>query len=378
MKKKIAFYIESMVVGGAEKVLIDLVNNLDSAKYDVTVVSIFKKSVYSGYKFKFKESFASNIKFKYLINNENKIIYYLFNFLYNKLSKQKIYKTLVKERYDIEIAFYEGLPTQFISYSNQKSHKIAWLHTNQKRIYEKASSDEKGESRKIYEKFNKIFGVSDAVCTSFSEVFPHLNPMRIYNPFGINLIRDKSNLKFINLRYENTINFITVGRLTEIKGYERLIKSLASCKKLGYKFSLLMIGDGHQDAYLKNMVFENNLQNDIHFLGHIDNPYPYMKNADCFICSSYEEGLSTVVIESIILGTPILTTSCSGMNEIIADTGCGVICENSEKGIESSLLSILSDTSQLQQMKIKSKGSGERFSVERFLKEFDQYILENI
>ena len=65
--KKVMFMIESMVVGGAEKALIDLVNNLDPKKYDVTIIYIFKHSVYPNYNYKFKQLFNENIKIKYLI-----------------------------------------------------------------------------------------------------------------------------------------------------------------------------------------------------------------------------------------------------------------------------------------------------------------------
>lgn len=70
-KKKVAFYIESMIVGGAEKVLIDLVNNLNPKKYEVTVIALFKKSVYSDYCFQFEDGFLPHVKYKYLIDNTN-------------------------------------------------------------------------------------------------------------------------------------------------------------------------------------------------------------------------------------------------------------------------------------------------------------------
>ena len=69
MKTKILFLIESFIVGGAEKVLIDIVNNLSKDKYDITVCSIFKESVYPDYKKKFSLSFAPNTHYRYLVNN---------------------------------------------------------------------------------------------------------------------------------------------------------------------------------------------------------------------------------------------------------------------------------------------------------------------
>ena len=80
-KKKLLFLIESMMVGGAERVLISLVNNLSPSQYDVTVVSVFRKSVYEGYDCTFEDSLKSHVHYKYLIDNTNKYKYKLFNFL---------------------------------------------------------------------------------------------------------------------------------------------------------------------------------------------------------------------------------------------------------------------------------------------------------
>ena len=80
-KKKIFFLIESFIVGGAEKVLIDIVNNLDANKYDITVCSVFKYSIYKGYNNTFEKPFNANIKYRYLINNKLRWLYIIFNYL---------------------------------------------------------------------------------------------------------------------------------------------------------------------------------------------------------------------------------------------------------------------------------------------------------
>ena len=181
-KKRIAFYIESMIVGGAEKVLIDLVNNLNPEKFEVWVIAIFKKSVYSDYEFQFLKQFNSNINYTFLIDNSNKFKYRIFNYLYNSFNKKWIYKFLVKKKFDIEIAFYEGLPTEFVSNSAQKSKKIAWLHSMQERIYNTLGKDEIKKKNKEYMSFNLIVGVSSQVSESFKKIFTNQNPVIINNP----------------------------------------------------------------------------------------------------------------------------------------------------------------------------------------------------
>lgn len=341
MKKKVAFYIESMVVGGAEKVLIDLVNNLNPDKYDVTVIALFKKSVYSDYCFQFEYGFQSHIRYKYLIDNTNVLWYRLFNYLYAHLPKSKIYRYLVKGVYDVEVAFYEGWPTEFVSLSTQNSFKIAWLHTDQQRLYQELTASQIDEKKSIYHSFNQIVGVSEEVCQSFKAILPNIEPRCIYNPIQDELISKKAKAK--EIKREEVVQFVTVGRLIEIKGYERLISALAKCKKDGYAFSLWMIGDGENRDQLKAMVEQYHMEKEINFLGQKSNPYPYIKAADFLICSSYAEGLSTVVIEAIVLGKPVITTDCSGMKEIFGASECGIICENSRDGLLQAIKGVLEE-----------------------------------
>ena len=84
MKKNLLFLIESMIVGGAERVLIDLANNLDPKKYDITVISIFKETVYKDYNSSFSEMLKPHIHKNYLIDNTSKWKYKLFNYSFSK------------------------------------------------------------------------------------------------------------------------------------------------------------------------------------------------------------------------------------------------------------------------------------------------------
>lgn len=197
----------------------------------------------------------------------------------------------------------------------------------------------------MYKTYGQIVGVSEAVCDSFLRIFPDIKPGCLYNPVNDELISIKAQKE--EIRSSKLLQFVSVGRLISIKGYERLISCLARCKQEGYSFGLWIIGDGEDKEKLKALVKYYQLEQEIIFLGQKSNPYPYIKAADCLICSSYAEGLSTVVIEAIILGTPVITTNCSGMKEIFGASKCGIICENSEEGLLISILEVLHNTNHL-------------------------------
>lgn len=363
-KIKLAFYIESMAVGGAEKVLIDLVNNLDQKKFDITVISIFKKSVYSDYQVVFEDTFLSHIKYRYLIDNSKTLLYKSFNFLYNKIPKEIFHKIFIKEKYDIEVAFYEGLPTEFVGFSTQESKKVAWLHVHQSQYYHPETTKEKlKEKGALYKKFDAIVGVSDDVCFSFSHFFSKFKPICLYNPLNEAIIIKKSQEESDCQIPFNVPYFVSVGRLIQRKGYDRLLRVLYVLKENGLSFKVIIAGEGEERSNLEKLSEQFRLTNDVRFIGNLLNPYSLIKNAELFICSSIQEGLSTVVTEALILGIPIVTTDCSGMNELVENDITGIICKNDEESLYFAIKSMLDHPEKLRQFKRNLTTSKERFSL---------------
>jgi glycosyltransferase involved in cell wall biosynthesis len=377
MKKKIAFYIESMVVGGAEKVLIDLVNNLAPHKFDITVIAIFKKSVYSGYEFQFADGFQPHIHYKYLIDNTNRLKYLGFNYLYNKLPKKWLYRFLIKDQYDIEVAFYEGFPTEFVSHSTQNNRKVAWLHIDQDVLYKDSNNNFTQNELRKYNAYNKIIAVSQSVKSSFEHYFGLNNIKCLYNPIDEKNILKKAEEYSFTSKPNSGIQMLTIGRLTSIKGYERLINVLGKLKKEGFEFSLLMIGDGELKEVIKRTIKDNNLEDNIMVLGHKSNPYPYLKVADCLISSSYQEGFGMAILEANILRVPVISTRCSSTSELIEDGITGVICENSEDGLYGTLRRILKDKAILYKIKENKMFLPTDFTLKSTVLKIEQ-MLENI
>ena len=339
-KQKILFLIESLIVGGAEKVLIDIANNIDQGKFDITVCSVFKHSVYKGYDKVFEKPFKPDIKYRYLINNRCHWLYLIFNFLLARIPNI-LYRLFIGDKYDVAIAFYEGLPTDWIAKANlKKGKKIAWLHTSAQLSQSGKNKKELEIQNDIYNRFANIIAVSQGVANSFHELFNSKAKIEvIHNPVNVVPILKKS-LQPLNIKKEIYPTFVSIGRMTEAKGYARWLRVLLNLKNKGYEFQAWIIGGGDRSRY-EQFVIENKLGNNIVFLGHQDNPYPFIKAADFFICPSLIEGLSTVVIEAMILNKAIVATDCPGMKDLLEENKYGIICENNEEGIEKNIENIL-------------------------------------
>lgn len=377
-KKKLLFLIESMMVGGAERVLISLVNNLSPFQYDVTVVSVFRKSVYEGYDCIFEDSLKSHVHYKYLIDNTNKYKYKLFNFLFNRLNKKIIHRLFVGSEYDTEIAWYEGLPTTFIAHSsNKRSRKLAWLHYGAG--FRNVTDEERLVFQKVYSQFDVIIGVSQGVVENFKDkIDSKMNVVACYNVIEDESVRKRALEKFTKDSCVNKegsiVHFVCVGRLSEVKGYDRLLNIAVRLKSEGFRFRIDIVGDGLLRKELQSYINSNELDDCVTLCGNKDNPYPYIKHADWLVCASYAEGFGMAIIEALIIGTPVISTDCSGTDELLGNSEYGIRCENSENGLYEAMKSVLTDDSLYVKYKKKTAEGGRRFNKERLLQEIEQIL----
>jgi glycosyltransferase involved in cell wall biosynthesis len=166
----------------------------------------------------------------------------------------------------------------------------------------------------VYRNSN-IICVSDWVKNDITKVLK-IKPktiQTIYNPFDFNRIKKLGN-ELIDIKFEY---IIAVGSLHKVKRLDLLLKAYA---KLNTNLKLVILGKGNEEKNLKNLTKKLGLEEKVYFLGWVKNPYKYIKNAKLLVLSSDIEGLPSVVIESLILNTPVVSTDCpSGIREIISN-----------------------------------------------------------
>lgn len=342
-KIKLLFLIYDLKGGGAEKVLINLLKKIDYTKFDITLLSIFG----IGHNM---SDIPQQVKFKTLFN----ISFRGFNTFMKLFSPKFLHKLIIKDYYDIEIAYLETSPTRIISgCTNPNTKKVAWVHIEIDNINEfLIAYRNRTEAINSYKKFDKIIFVAKTAKKSFELNLPELNYIPkdvIYNVNDIDYIRQKA-LEKIDIKLDsNKINICSVGRICGQKGYDRLLKvvKMLHDENLSNKIMLYLIGEGAELNKLKQYVDDNKLNEYVSFLGYKTNPYKYVSRMSLFICSSIKEGYSTAVTESIILGVPVLTTLNSGMNEILNNGKYGLITPNDIISLYQGLKSIIQNPSLL-------------------------------
>ena len=145
-------------------------------------------------------------------------------------------------------------------------------------------------------------------------------------------------------------------------------------KQSGYAFELWILGDGEEREMLQHYICKKQLEDCVTLWGFQTNPYAFMTQSDLFVCSSSSEGYSTAVTEALILGLPVVTTDCSGMNELLQGEKYGIITENSEATLFEGIKQLLDHPEQLSHYKEKVIKRGKEFTLEVLMKPIETLL----
>lgn len=364
---KILFLIDSLTGGGAEKALCNLVNSLDQSQFQITVQTVEYTSP--------TPCLNPGIRYKAMNRAKTHLGKLLFSYWIRLCAELKwLYPLYIQDSYDIEVAFLEAGPTKFLAAStNRNALKFAWVHCD---LSGKGISPTQ-KLRRIYASFDRIVCVSEGVKQSFQQLFGEDLPCNVlYNVIDEQEILQKSTSYSINNK--DCFTFLSIGRLAYEKGYDRLLSACSFLKKAGYRFRLLILGEGALRTSLETQIRALDLQDHVQIPGFSDNPYPYMAAADCIVCSSRYEGFSTVVTEALILGKPIVTTPCAGMRELLGSSQFGLITQDSISGIYKGMRTMLEQPRILAQYAAAAECRRKAFSRASLSESVSRFFLEEI
>ena len=323
--RKILFITNSFGMGGAEKVLLDIIKS-QKKKYTIHVLA-FKDTG------PLKDGMHNNCKVITLFNS------WLHHFVFRKIKiyqKYLINKLVRKNKYDVVVGFMEGNATNLVADIDVNVCKIGWVHNDFRKL-DLGITDR--EMYDTYSTMDKIVCVSNDAKKAFLEKFPMIKAdFRII----YNLIDEKTiKLSLKETVSNNCFTFLNVGMLRKQKCQDRLIKIAAKLKKEKYNFQIQIIGDGPLKPYFTNLIKNLMVSDNVLLLGMKQNPYPYIKACDCFVLSSSYEGYSIVVKEALFLKKLILTTDVVGPREILEDGRFGLIVDNKEDALFCKMKEIL-------------------------------------
>ncbi len=368
--QKVLFLIHDLGQGGAEKVLVNLVNNMDYAKFDITVMTLFDCG-------ENRQFLKRNVKYKtwckkMIPGNSH---------LMKLLSPEKLHRMIIKERYDIEIAYLEGPCARVISgCCDQSVKKLAWIHVEQHTAEMAAASFRSvKEAQRCYQCFDRIICVSQTVKQDFMKAL-HVPAFYqvLYNTNESDKILQLSHENVDQkIKKSNTINLVGVGKLLKSKGFDRVARIVKRLKNQGYRIHFYILGEGPERINLQKYIQQNQLENNVTLLGYQLNPYKYVAKCDLFVCASYAEGFSTAATEALIVGTPVCTVEVSGMREMLGSNNeWGIITQNNDEALYQGIKQLLDDPKLLQHYKRQAIIRGRDFSTVKTVQAVEQMLLQ--
>ncbi len=189
----------------------------------------------------------------------------------------------------------------------------------------------KGVIGRLYPLSDSIVGISDGVCDDLKTYLPrsvHKKIKTIYNP----VITDESHKALqedIDLVFPKdcSLKLITSGRLVPQKDYPTLLRAFSLYRQKDKKAHLVILGVGYLEDTLKELCRTLNIENNVSFVGFVNNPLAYLKQADVFLITSVWEGFCNVIVEALFCGLSVVATDCpSGPAEILKNGEYGSLC----------------------------------------------------
>lgn len=355
---KILFLIHDLHHGGAEKVLVNLVNNMDPTQFEIHVTALFGGGVNEQY-------LKPHVHFRAIFPRSfpgNSHVMKLF-------SPGLLHRLFVKEHYDIEIAYLEGPASRIISgCADPDTKTVCWIHCTMKSAEEFAVGFRSvEEAKECFARFDRGVFVSKGVMDAFRSFCPMEHMQVLYNT--------NESDKILTLAQEpvpaelfpgGEFSMIGVGKIEEVKGFDRLARIHTRLCREGYGVHTYILGTGSRESELRQYLEQEGMSDSFTFLGYQTNPYKYVSKSDLFVCSSLSEGFSTAATEALIVGTPVCTTRVSGMEEMLGEHNeWGVITDNDEDALYEGIRYLLDHPETLAHYRKMAAERGKDFSTEK-------------
>lgn len=356
--KKILFVIYSMKYGGAERSLVNLLQELPEDKYQVDLLLFqrvgdfleqipawinvlqtpedierlyapLRKTKLRG----FTKVLGTGCSRLARRSRKPQLAFRWRNFYRKKISA-------LEKHYDVAVAYAGTENLYFIVDRVKADKKLVWIHNDYR-----TAGYSKVDDAPYFDVVDEIVSVSAECVEVLREEFPqHSEKMHyVENITSSGVIRGQAQRYKPEEYRQDGANFLSIGRLHPQKGFDLAIRAAAILKKQGVSFCWYIIGDGPLREELKKQIQDEQVEDCVVLLGTRNNPYPYIYHALAVVQPSRYEGKSVVLDEAKILAKPIVATAYPTVRDQVADGQEGIITEMTPEGIAAGIRRMLED-----------------------------------
>lgn len=322
------------------------------------------------------EKFSDNIKIYRIGVRKKKLHYWRKIEVLEWLWKaNRYYKKMIRlKKYDLIHAFF-GFPSGWLCYKsrNQIPYIISLRGSDVPGLNSRLAIDYKILGplfKNIWKNSCATITCSNGLKERALQFLPNVKIDVIPNGIDTNIFSPNDS------KYSDTLNLITVGRLSETKRVDVLVNAVEIIKSKGISVRMVIVGDGATREHLDKLIALKKLDEHIKITGFIESEKmpEYYKNSTLYVSATMQEGMSNAMLEAMASGLPIITTKCEGLDELIE--GNGIIIDNAKPStIADTILQLFEDKDRLSIMSEKSRQIAEKMNWSEIAAEYlDKYF----
>ncbi|NRD23520.1 glycosyltransferase [Winogradskyella litoriviva] len=298
---KILFLLPNNILGGAEQYLKMVAEHYKSEDVEIVFFRKLESSLWENL------NTYTNQKYMSSKNETIGILKYFFKILFKRNSYDYIFTS------HVSVNAFVGI---MLSLNILKTQKF--IARESTTVFTRFTGIKLAKYEFLYEfgyrKIDLLICQTELMKNQLIEYFPKINKRTIVEEIPNPI--DKSQIEFMS-KGEAKIKLpkeylVSAGRLIQLKGFDLLINSLAKLKASYPDLKLLILGKGNLKETLKLQAESLGLKNDVVFVGHVSNVYPYFKNAQACVVSSRIEGFPNVLLQMMSQNNNVISTTCAG------------------------------------------------------------------
>lgn len=313
--KRILFIIWSHSLGGgAESLLTTIVNHLNPQKYQIGIMEVYHSTVK-------KEPLNANIKVYEPVTFEGdreyrKKMYYMHR------DQDRVIRRYIPSGYDLYVSFNYQIPSFLLP---KGTGNIAWIHTSVDDLAEEGMEEYRALQNRAFGNVAKIVSISDITTKSIQTLFPEYSDklVEIYNSVNVEDVRKRAECR-TEIRLKQPA-VIWVGRLEDRKNPLRMVDIFQRVHQENSQVHLYFMGKGELETPILDKSSGYGLQEHVHVLGYLDNPFPVIKQANICCMTSEAEGFPMSLLECVALDVPFVSTEIGGARILANEERCGRI-----------------------------------------------------
>lgn len=365
--KKVLFVIMHLEMGGAEKSLVNLLNELSPDDIAVDLLLIKKQGVLMNQvpswvniidtPYELKSLFGFNTdSAKGLALAAIRVFGTVWTKLFTKRNRRiflrwkNFYSGAIpsfEKKYDVAVSYLPDESMYYVAEKVSADRKVCWIHTDVV-----ACGVYPEEYHHYFRYFDKIVTISNecvnSICALCSEAADKV--LCLPNIVSGKYIRAKAEEEAVPQKSPEVFSITSVGRLEHVKGFDMAVEAAAILKEKQVPFRWQIVGDGSERENLEKLIAKNGLENHVILLGLKENPYPYVKNSDMVVQTSRFEGKSIVLDEAKILGIPILATNYATVKDQVSPNEGWIVGMNPEE-IAAGICRVIENPEEYRQVK---------------------------